>query len=222
MRIILLGPPGSGKGTQAKILGERFSIPQISTGDILRATAASNSPIGKELKRIMESGALVSDEIVLKIVQNRVQEEDCTNGFLLDGFPRTTQQAEGLESFGIGLDYIVELKVPDETIVARMEGRRIHPSSGRIYHIKYNPPKTEGIDDITGEPLIQRKDDRAEIVLNRLQVYHSETASLIRFYRARAEKNAVFYIEIDGTQSMEDINVTLVEKIVPTSQDQSH
>ncbi len=203
MRIILLGSPGSGKGTQAQFITEKYSIPQISTGDMLRAAVRAGTPLGLEAKKIMDAGGLVSDEIILSLIKNRITLSDCASGFLLDGFPRTIAQAEGLDAMGISIDYVIEINVADEEIVTRIEGRRMHPESGRSYHIKFNPPKVEGIDDISGEVLIQRDDDKAETVRKRLAVYHTQTKPLVDYYSAPSQK--VVFTSISGIGSVDEI-----------------
>jgi adenylate kinase len=182
MRIILLGAPGAGKGTQATHLREKFNIPQISTGDMLRAAVKAGTPLGLEAKSFMDSGGLVPDAVIIGLVSERIKEADCANGFLFDGFPRTIPQAEAMKAAGVGIDYVVEIDVPDEAIVERMSGRRSHPASGRTYHVKFNPPKVAGKDDITGEDLVQREDDKEETVKKRLEVYHSQTKPLVQYY----------------------------------------
>jgi len=182
MRLILLGAPGAGKGTQATFIKEKFNIPQISTGDMLRAAVKAGTPLGLEAKRFMDSGGLVPDDVIIGLVSERIKEADCANGFLFDGFPRTIPQAEAMKKAGVNIDYVVEIDVPDAAIVERMSGRRSHPASGRTYHVKFNPPKQEGKDDITGEPLVQREDDKEETVLKRLDVYHSQTKPLVKYY----------------------------------------
>ncbi|MCD2450998.1 adenylate kinase [Methylicorpusculum oleiharenae] len=199
MRIILLGSPGSGKGTQAQFITERFKIPQISTGDMLRAAVREGTPLGIEAKKVMDAGGLVSDDIILGLIKERITQPDCSNGFLLDGFPRTIAQAEGLMTMGVVIDQVIEIVVEDEDIVKRMSGRRVHPGSGRTYHIEFNPPKTEGVDDVTGESLIQRDDDKEETVRKRLSVYHEQTKPLVGFYSAPERSNRFASIEGVGT-----------------------
>lgn len=182
MRIILLGAPGAGKGTQATYLREKFNIPQISTGDMLRAAVKAGTPLGLEAKAFMDSGGLVPDAVIIGLVSERIKEADCANGFLFDGFPRTIPQAEAMKKADVGIDYVVEIDVPDEAIIERMSGRRSHPASGRTYHVKFNPPKVAGKDDVTGEELVQRPDDAAETVKTRLDVYHKQTKPLVKYY----------------------------------------
>lgn len=205
MRIILLGPPGAGKGTQAQILTKTFSIPQISTGDMLRAAIKEGTPLGLQAKAVMDQGKLVSDDIILGLVKERITAADCQNGFLFDGFPRTIPQAEALVSADIKIDAVVELKVPDEKIVKRMSGRRVHLASGRTYHIVYNPPKVEGKDDVTGEDLVIRDDDQEATVRSRLQVYHQQTEPLVAFYKNLAAEGKTFYLDLDGNRPVETI-----------------
>ncbi|MFP8965589.1 adenylate kinase [Pokkaliibacter sp. CJK22405] len=208
MRIILLGAPGAGKGTQARYITEHYGIPQISTGDMLRAAVKAGTPLGLQAKEVMASGGLVSDDLIIALVKERIAQDDCASGFLFDGFPRTIPQAEALRDAGVKLDHIVQIDVDDEEIVKRMSGRRIHEASGRVYHTVYNPPKEEGKDDITGEPLMQREDDKEETVRKRLQVYHTQTAPLVDFYKQLAESdpvNAPQYNYIAGVGSVEDI-----------------
>jgi len=185
MRLILLGPPGAGKGTQANFIRQKFSIPQISTGDMLRAARAAKTPLGVAAGKIMDAGQLVSDDIIIGLVKERLREPDCQRGYLFDGFPRTIPQAEALKREGVGLDYVLEIDVPDDEIITRMTGRRVHPGSGRVYHVKFNPPKAEGKDDDTGEPLILRDDDKPETVKNRLEVYRKQTRPLVDYYHRR-------------------------------------
>ena len=212
MRIILLGGPGAGKGTQANFIKERFNIPQISTGDMLRAAVKAGTPLGLEAKKIMDAGGLVSDEIILGLVKERIQQNDCANGFLLDGFPRTIPQAEAVKEGGITIDSVVEIDVDDDEIIKRMSGRRVHPASGRTYHVLFNPPKEEGKDDVTGEPLIQRDDDREETVRKRLTVYHEQTEPLIDYYTKWADSGgagAPKYVKVDGIGGVEQIRDTI-------------
>ncbi|MGD8910208.1 MAG: adenylate kinase [Chromatiales bacterium] len=205
MRVILLGGPGAGKGTQANYIKERYNIPQISTGDMLRAHVKAGSDLGVAAKKIMDEGGLVSDDIIMGMVKERIKEDDCKNGYLFDGFPRTIPQAEALKEAGIAIDAVVEIDVPDEEIIKRMSGRRVHLASGRTYHVVFNPPKVEGRDDETGEALIQRDDDKEETVRQRLKVYHDQTEPLIGFYTQEAEAGACEYIKIAGVGSVEDI-----------------
>ena len=210
MRIILLGPPGAGKGTQAQTLTKAFSIPQISTGDMLRAAIKAGTPLGLQAKAVMDAGKLVSDDIILGLVKERIAADDCANGFLFDGFPRTIPQAEALVEAGIAIDAVVELKVPDEKIVKRMSGRRVHLASGRTYHIVYNPPKVEGKDDVTGEDLVIRADDQEETVRSRLEVYHQQTEPLVAFYKDLSGKGQTYYLELDGDRPVETIAEEMV------------
>lgn len=203
MRIILLGSPGSGKGTQAQFITEKYRIPQISTGDMLRAAVRAGTPLGIAAKQVMDSGGLVSDDIILGLIKERIKQDDCSNGFLLDGFPRTIAQAEGLEAMEVAIDTVIEIVVDDEQIVKRMAGRRVHLQSGRTYHIEFNPPKTDGIDDVTGEALIQRDDDKEETVRKRLSVYHEQTKPLVAYYSAPSQK--VKFYSISGVGSVDDI-----------------
>ncbi|MHC3994480.1 adenylate kinase [Thiomicrolovo sp. ZZH C-3] len=214
MKIILLGAPGAGKGTQAQFLTKAFDIPQISTGDMLRAAIKAGTELGKLAKSFMDAGKLVTDEIIIGLVKERITEDDCKNGFLLDGFPRTIAQADALKEAGVAIDAVIEIDVPDSEIVSRMSGRRAHLASGRTYHVVYNPPKVEGKDDITGEDLVQRDDDKEEVVLDRLRVYHEQTAPLIGYYTAEAENNsAVTYIRIDGTQPIDTVQSTILSAL---------
>ncbi|WP_018861007.1 MULTISPECIES: adenylate kinase [unclassified Thioalkalivibrio] len=209
MRLILLGAPGAGKGTQAQYICEKYNIPQISTGDMLRAAVKAGTPLGLKAKEVMDAGGLVSDDIILGLVKERVEQPDCCDsGFLFDGFPRTIPQAEALKEQNVPLDFVVEVDVPDEEVIRRMSGRRVHPGSGRTYHIEFNPPKVEGKDDVTGEDLIQREDDNEETVRKRLEAYHSQTQPLVEFYSKWAdsgESDAPKYVHIKGTGSVEDI-----------------
>ena len=187
MRVILLGAPGAGKGTQAQLIMDQLSIPQISTGDMLRAAVKAGSELGMQVKDIMASGGLVSDDLIIALVKQRIAEPDCDQGFLFDGFPRTIPQAQALRDAGVEIDRVIEIDVPDEEIVSRLSGRRVHEASGRVYHIEHNPPKTEGVDDETGEPLVQREDDQEATIRKRLAVYHEQTEPLVEFYSAQAE-----------------------------------
>ena len=207
MNVILLGPPGAGKGTQAAHICEKFSIPQISTGDMLRAAVNTGSSVGLQAKKTIDAGNLVSDEIIIALVKERIKLPDCKDGYLLDGFPRTINQADALKLQGISIDYIVEVKVPDDDIVVRMSGRRVHLSSGRTYHIAFNPPKENDKDDLTGEDLIQRIDDDENIVRGRLKIYHKQTEPLVKYYRddARNESSGSKFIAINGVGSLEDV-----------------
>lgn len=213
MRVILLGAPGAGKGTQAQLIMEKFGIPQISTGDMLRAAVKAGTPLGLQAKDIMTAGGLVSDDLIIGLVKERISQSDCAKGFLFDGFPRTIPQAEALLDAGINIDHVIEIDVADEEIVSRLSGRRVHEASGRVYHIIHNAPKQEGHDDITGEPLIQRPDDQEETVRKRLSVYHSQTKPLVGFYQKQAEagnKNAPTYTRINGIGSVDSIRQQLL------------
>ena len=211
MRIILLGPPGAGKGTQAQLISKRYNIPQISTGDMLRAAIREGTELGLKAKSVMESGGLVSDELIIGLVKERIAQPDCENGCIFDGFPRTIPQAEALETAGISIDHVIEIDVPDEEIVQRLSGRRQHPASGRIYHLIYNPPKVEGKDDETGEELVQRPDDQEETIRKRLASYHSETEQLVDFYQRRAAsgENAPTYNKLNGLRAIDDVQKDL-------------
>ncbi len=214
MRIILLGAPGAGKGTQAQFLTKKYNIPQISTGDMLRAAIKAGTDMGKMAKAAMDAGQLVTDEIIIGLVKDRIKEDDCKNGFLLDGFPRTLAQADAVTNAGIAIDAVIEIDVPDSEIVTRMSGRRAHLASGRTYHIVYNPPKVEGKDDLTGEDLVQRDDDKEEVVLDRLKVYHELTKPLIGYYKEQAAKNpTIQYITVDGTADIADVEAAIVSKL---------
>ena len=209
MKLILLGPPGAGKGTQAKAICEKYSIPQISTGDMLRAAVRAETSLGIEAKKVMDTGELVSDDLILQLVRDRISEDDCASGYLLDGFPRTIAQAEGMKKLGIGVDFVVELQVADAEIIERISGRRIHLASGRVYHVKFNPPKTENLDDESGEPLIQRDDDTEQTVRKRLQVYHEQTAPLIDYYSGNGDKNSdddPVLVRVNGSGDLNEIS----------------
>lgn len=203
MRIILLGSPGSGKGTQAQFITEKYAIPQISTGDMLRAAVREGTPLGVAAKKVMDAGGLVSDDIILGLIKERIAQADCANGFLLDGFPRTIVQAEGLNAMGVSIDTVIEIVVEDEEIVKRMAGRRVHLASGRTYHVEFNPPKVEGIDDVSGEALIQRDDDKEETVRKRLSVYHEQTKPLVGYYSA--SERQVKFSSIAGVGTVDEI-----------------
>ncbi len=208
MNLILLGPPGAGKGTQAKFLREKFGIPQISTGDMLRAAVKAGTPLGVAAKKVMDAGQLVSDDIIIGLVKERLKQRDCAKGYLFDGFPRTIPQAEALKAANVPIDFVLEIDVPDDEIIQRMSGRRVHPASGRIYHVKFNPPKSEGRDDVTGEPLILRDDDREGTVKKRLEVYRAQTRPLIDYYgkwAASGDKRAPKYRKISGMGTVQDI-----------------
>ncbi|MCV6614569.1 MAG: adenylate kinase [Cellvibrionaceae bacterium] len=215
MRVILLGAPGAGKGTQAQFIMEKYSIPQISTGDMLRAAVKAGTELGLKVKDIMASGGLVSDDIIIALVKERIAQDDCVNGFLFDGFPRTIPQAEALLESGVAIDHVVEIDVDDEEIVSRLGGRRVHEASGRVYHLVYNPPKNEGLDDVTGEPLLQRPDDEEGTVRKRLAVYHDQTKPLVDFYQNLAETGKVdtVYTNVPGVGSMDDIKAKVFEAL---------
>ncbi|CUS48570.1 MAG: adenylate kinase Adk [Idiomarinaceae bacterium HL-53] len=205
MRIILLGAPGAGKGTQAQFIMNEYNIPQISTGDMLRAAIKVGTELGKKAKAVMDAGQLVSDDIMIGLVQERIQEDDCENGFLLDGFPRTIPQADAMQDAGIQIDYVLEFDVADDIIVKRMSGRRVHPGSGRVYHVEHNPPKEENKDDVTGESLVIRDDDKEETVRKRLAIYHEQTEPLVDYYQHLASQGQVKYHKVDGTQKVDAI-----------------
>lgn len=205
MRLILLGAPGAGKGTQAQFICEKFNIPQISTGDMLRAAIKNETPLGLQVKDVMASGGLVSDEIIIAIVKERITQDDCKNGFLFDGFPRTIPQAQAMIDAGVDLDCVLEIDVKDEEIIQRLSGRRVHAASGRVYHVTFNPPKTAGFDDATGEALIQREDDKEETVRKRLDVYHEQTEPLVGFYKNLKTANAPKYLYVPGVGTVDDI-----------------
>lgn len=213
MRIILLGAPGAGKGTQAQFLMQKFGIPQISTGDMLRAAIKEGTALGLEAKKVMDEGKLVSDQIIIGLVKERVAKPDCENGFLLDGFPRTIPQADAMKENEINVDYVIEFQVEDEIIVERMAGRRVHSNSGRVYHIVNNPPKQEGIDDVTGEPLMVRDDDKEDTVRKRLSVYHEQTKPLVGYYQNEAKANNTKFLSIDGTQSVDAVSAFIAEQL---------
>jgi adenylate kinase len=216
MRLILLGAPGAGKGTQAQFICEKFAIPQISTGDMLRAAVKAGTELGIAAKKIMDAGGLVSDDIIIGLVKDRLTQPDCSKGYLFDGFPRTIPQAQAMKDAGVPIDYVLEIDVPFEAIIDRMSGRRVHPASGRTYHIKFNPPKLEGKDDVTGEPLIQRDDDKEETVRKRLQVYDNQTRPLVEYYSSWAAQanpadkvKAPTYCKVSGTGNVEDITKSI-------------
>ena len=213
MRIVLLGAPGAGKGTQAQFLMAKFGIPQISTGDMLRAAISAGTELGKQAKAVMDAGQLVSDELIIGLVKERITQDDCSAGFLLDGFPRTIPQADAMKENGIDVDHVLEFDVPDEVIVERMAGRRVHSGSGRVYHLVYNPPKVEGKDDVTGDDLTIRPDDEESTVRKRLAIYHEQTKPLVDFYQAEANSGNCQYLTVDGTQAVEQVNALLSERL---------
>ncbi len=216
MRVILLGPPGAGKGTQAQFICEKYAIPQISTGDMLRAAVKAGTELGLKAKDIMASGGLVSDDLIIALVKERIQEPDCANGFLFDGFPRTIPQAQAVVEAGIPVDHVVEIDVADEEIVSRLSGRRVHEPSGRIYHIEHNPPRKEGLDDVTGEPLVQRADDKEETVRHRLNVYHEQTQPLVNFYQELEKaqpQSAPKFSKVSGVGALEEVQKRLTEAL---------
>lgn len=216
MRLILLGPPGAGKGTQAAVITKTYNIPQISTGDMLRAAVKAGSPLGLEAKKVMDSGGLVSDDIIIGLVKDRLKQDDCANGYLFDGFPRTIPQAEAMKDAGVQIDVVLEIDVLDQDIISRMSGRRVHTASGRTYHVHFNPPKVEGKDDVTGEDLIQRDDDREETVRKRLEVYHAQTRQLVDYYgkwAATGSSGAPRYRKISGQGAVDAISERVLEAL---------
>ena len=215
MRIILLGPPGAGKGTQAQFISKEYDIPQISTGDMLRAAIKEGTELGKQAKDVMNAGGLVSDDLIINLVQERIAKPDCVNGCILDGFPRTIPQAQALADANVTIDHVIEISVPDDEIVKRLSGRRQHAGSGRVYHIDHNPPKQEGIDDITGEPLIQREDDKESTIRDRLATYHEQTSTLVGFYQDKAAGggDAPKYDKFDGTQGIDDVKQQILSAL---------
>lgn len=217
MRLILLGAPGAGKGTQASFIKEKFNIPQISTGDMLRAAVKDGTQLGLEAKQFMDAGGLVPDEVIIGLVKERIKEADCQAGFLFDGFPRTIPQAEAMKQAGVGIDYVVEIDVPDDAIIERMSGRRSHPASGRTYHVKFNPPKVDGKDDVTGEALVQRDDDQEVTVKKRLEVYHSQTKPLVKYYVDWANSGtagAPKHVFVNGLGDMNTIKQAIFDALV--------
>jgi len=216
MRLILLGPPGAGKGTQAAFITQKFGIPQISTGDMLRAAVKAQTPLGIEAKKIMDAGGLVSDDIIIGLVHDRLKQPDCEQGYLFDGFPRTIPQADALKAADIALDYVVEIVVPEDNIIERMSGRRVHPASGRSYHVKFNPPKAADTDDVTGEPLVQRDDDREETVRHRLAVYQEQTRPLVDYYMSWAaskDSKAPAFRQVAGVGSVDEIQERIAQAL---------
>ncbi len=216
MRLILLGAPGAGKGTQATFICQKYSIPQISTGDMLRAAVKAGTPLGVQAKKVMDAGGLVSDDLIINLVKERITQADCAKGFLFDGFPRTIPQADAMKAAGVKIDYVLEIDVPFEAIIERMSGRRSHAASGRTYHVKYNPPKTSGMDDVTGEPLIQREDDKEETVRKRLEVYSTQTRPLVDYYANWAQKDAAVapqYRAISGIGGVDDITARVFKAL---------
>ncbi len=217
MRLILLGPPGAGKGTQAAYIMEKYNIPQISTGDMLRAAVKAGSELGQQAKSFMDSGGLVPDDVIIGLVKERIQENDCKNGFLFDGFPRTIPQADALREAGVEIDFVVEIDVDDEEIIKRLSGRRVHPDSGRTYHIDFNPPKAAGIDDVTGEPLIQRDDDKEDTIKKRLEVYHEQTELLVEYYSTQAQNGSNTspkYVKVSGVGSLDAIKEKIFDALL--------
>jgi len=216
MRLILIGPPGAGKGTQAAFVTQHYGIPQISTGDMLRAAVKAGTPLGIEAKKVMEAGQLVSDDLIIGLVRDRLAQADCAHGYLFDGFPRTIPQADALKEAGIALDHVVEIDVPETDIIERMSGRRMHPPSGRTYHVRFNPPKIEGVDDVTGEPLVQRDDDKEDTVRQRLSVYRKQTRPLVDYYAgwaASGDADAPQYRKISGMGAVDEIKRRLFEAL---------
>ena len=215
MRIILLGPPGAGKGTQAQFISKEYDIPQISTGDMLRAAIKEGSELGKQANDVMNAGGLVSDDLIINLVQERIAKPDCVNGCILDGFPRTIPQAQALADANVTIDHVIEISVPDDEIVKRLSGRRQHAGSGRVYHIDHNPPKVDGIDDVTGEPLIQREDDKESTIRDRLATYHEQTSTLVGFYQDKAKEggDAPKYDKFDGTQGIDDVKQQILSAL---------
>ncbi len=213
MRLILLGAPGAGKGTQAQYITGKFGIPQISTGDMLRAAVKAQTELGLQAKEVMDAGGLVSDDIIIGLVKERITEDDCANGFLFDGFPRTIPQAQAMVEAGVSIDHVVEISVEDEDIVARLSGRRVHPGSGRVYHVRYNPPQQEGLDDETNEALVQREDDQEATVRKRLEVYHSQTSPLIDFYQNMVGDNSPAYHSVSGVGEVEEIRDAVLAEL---------
>lgn len=215
MRLILLGGPGAGKGTQAQFIAEKFGIPQISTGDMLRAAVSAGTELGLEAKKVMDAGQLVSDEIIMGLIRDRIRQSDCENGYLFDGFPRTLAQAEAMKSEGIDIDFVVQIEVPDEEIIKRMSGRRIHPASGRTYHVVFNPPQRPDTDDVTGDPLIQRADDSEETVRSRLAVYHDQTKPLIEYYAnwSGSDPAAPKHVRIEGVGGVDEIRDRIFDSL---------
>lgn len=217
MRAILLGAPGAGKGTQAQHITEKYGIPQISTGDMLRAAVKAGTPLGLKVKEVMASGGLVSDETIIALIDERIKDDDCAAGFLLDGFPRTIPQAEAIKNQGIKIDYVIEIDVADEEIISRLSGRRVHEASGRIYHVVFNAPKVAGKDDETGDALIQREDDKEETIRKRLEIYHSQTAPLVDYYRgwvAKDAENAPAYVSVKGIGTVDEIKEQIFSQLV--------
>ena len=208
-----MGPPGAGKGTQANIIKRTFGIPQISTGDMLRAAVAAGSNLGQQAKKVMDAGGLVSNDLILRLVKERITADDCRSGYLFDGFPRTIAQAEGMRDAGISIDAVVELRLNDDEIIKRMSGRRVHPASGRTYHVLFNPPQVANTDNETGEPLVQRDDDKEETVRKRLEVYHAQTAPLINYYSRQADDGMVRYIRINGAGDVGEISKQLISQL---------